>query len=123
MMRGSEKVLEPTVNIDMSTREESEAERRETLRAYEEYKNRFIASGGDGRRFDGLHLAAAAVRRVERILDNSGRERGVAERPATELEIKQTLGDLAHEADLAQAAGRLREFRRGIWPYGAPGVI
>jgi hypothetical protein len=104
----------------MSTREESEAERRETRRTYEEHKNRFIASGGDGRRFDGLHLAAAAVRRVERILENSGRERGAVERPATEHEIRQMLGDLAHEAGVARSAGRLREFRSALWPYGPP---
>ena len=104
----------------MSIHEESEDERRETLRADEGYKHRFIAFGGDGRQFDGLDLAAAAMRRVERILDNSGRERGMAARPATELEIQQMLGDLANEADVAQAAGRLRKFRRGLWPYGPP---
>ncbi len=104
----------------MSTREESEAERRETRRTYEDHKNRFVASGGDGRRFDGLHLAAAAVRWVERTLDNSGRERGLVERPATEHEIRQMLGDLAHKAGVARSAGRLREFRRVLWPYGPP---
>lgn len=107
----------------MSTREESEVERRETLRSYEEHKNRFIASGGNGQRFDGLHLAAAAVRRAERILENSGRERGAVERAATEHEIRQVLGDLAHEASVARSAGRLREFRRGLWPYGPPSEI
>ncbi len=104
----------------MSTREESEAGRRETRRAYDDHKHRFIASGGDGRGFDGLHLAAAAVRRAERTLDDSGRERGAVERPATEHEIRQTLGDLAHEAGAARSAGRLREFRRGLWPFGPP---
>jgi hypothetical protein len=104
----------------MSTREESDAERGETRRAYEEHKDRFIAAGGDGRRFDGLHLVAAAVRRVERTLDDLGRGRGAFARPATQHEIRQMLGDLAHEADAARAAGRLREFRRGLWPYGPP---
>ena len=104
----------------MSTREESEAERGETRRAYEDHKHRFIATGGDGRRFDGLHLAAAAVRRAERILDNSGQERGAVPRPATEHEIRQMLGDLAHEAGVARSAGRLREFRSALWPYGPP---
>ena len=104
----------------MSTREESEAERRETRRAYEDHKHRFIACGGDGRQFDGLHLAAAAVRRVERILDNAGRDRGAVPRPAIEHEIRRMLGDLAHEAGAARSAGRLREFRRGLWPYGPP---
>jgi hypothetical protein len=104
----------------VSTSEESDAERRETRRTYEDHKNRFIATGGEGRRFDRLHLAAAAVRRVERTLDNSGRERGAVERPATEHEIRQMLGDLAHEAGVARSAGRLREFRRRLWPYGPP---
>jgi len=106
--------------MDMSTREESEAERQETLRTYEDHKSRFIASGGDGRRFDGLHLVAAAVRRAERDLDDLGRDRGVVERPATEHEVRQKLGDLAHEAIVARSAGQLREFRRGLWPYGPP---
>jgi cob(I)alamin adenosyltransferase len=104
----------------MSTREESEAERRETRRAYEDHRHRFIAAGGDGRRFDGLHLAAAAVRRVERTLDDLGRERGAVERPATEYEIRLALSDLAHEAAVARSEGRLREFRSGLWPYGPP---
>lgn len=104
----------------MSTSEEFEVGRRETRRAYEEHKHRFIASGGDGRRFDGLHLAAAAVRRAERTLDDLGRERGVVERPATEHEIRLVLGDLADEAGVARSAGRLGEFRRGLWPYGPP---
>lgn len=104
----------------MSTREESDAERGETRRAYEDHKHRFIAAGGDGRRFEGLHLAAAAVRRAERTLDDMGRERGAVERPATEHEIRQVLGELAHEAGSARSAGRLREFRRGLWPYGPP---
>ena len=78
----------------MSTREESEVERRETRLAYEDHKHRFIASGGDGRRFDGLHLAAAAVRRAERTLDDLGRERGVVARPATEPEIRLMLVNL-----------------------------
>jgi hypothetical protein len=119
-MRGSETLHSLICEIDMSIREEADAERRETRRTYEDHKNRFIASGGDVRRFDGLHLAAAAVRRVERTLDNSGRERGVVERPATEHEIRQMLGDLAHEAGVARSAGRLSEFRRGLWPYGPP---
>jgi hypothetical protein len=104
----------------MSTREESEAGRRETLEAYEGHKRRFIASGGDGRRFDGLHLAAAAVRRAERTIDDLGRERGAVARPATEHEIRLMLVDLPHEASVARSAGRLREFRRGLWPYGPP---
>jgi cob(I)alamin adenosyltransferase len=106
--------------MDMSTREESQAERQETLRTYEEHKRRFIAAGGDSRRFDGLHLVAAAMRRAERNLDDLGRERGLVERPATEREIRQVLGDLAHEAIVARSAGQLREFRRGLWPYGPP---
>ena len=79
----------------MSTREESEAGRCETRRAYEDHKHRYIASGGNGRRFDGPHLQAAAVRRAERTLDDSGREQGAVERPVTEHEIRLMLGDLA----------------------------
>ena len=104
----------------MSTRDESEAERRATLLAYEGHKRRFITTGGDGRRFDGLHLAAAAVRRAERSLDDMGREHGAVERPATEHEIRLVLGDLTHKAITAMSEGGLREFRRGLWPYGPP---
>jgi hypothetical protein len=108
------------MEMNMSTREESEAERRETLRAYEGHKRQFIASGGDGQWFDGLHLPAAAVRRAERDLDDLGRQRGVVERAATEHEIRQVMGSLAHEAIVARSVGQLHEFRRGLWPYGPP---
>ena len=104
----------------MSTHEEAEAKHQKTLRACEDRKRRFIASAGDGRRFDSLHLAAAAVRRAERTLDDLGRGRGVAARPATEHEIRLTMGSLAHEATMARSVGRLREFRRELWPYGPP---
>ena len=60
------------------------------------------------------------MRRAERTLDDLGRDRSVVERPATEHEIRLVLGDLTHEAIAARSEGRLREFRRGLWPYGPP---
>jgi hypothetical protein len=108
----------------MGNFEKDEADRRETLRAYEDLKRRFIAAGGygaSGGLFDGLHLGAAAVRRAEDLVDaRAGATRGGVDRPVTEHEVRLALNALADEAMEAFSAGRLGKFRKGLRPRGLP---
>ena len=103
----------------MSTREESETERRETLEAYEDYKHRFITSGGDGRRFDRLHLAAAAVRRAERSHDDLG---GTGRVRAGRHRTRDPPGAGRPDArgHRGPVGGAVARVPQGLWPYGPP---
>jgi hypothetical protein len=117
-------ILTGSGRTDMSNFEKDEADRRETLRVYEDLKSRFIASGGHGASgglFDGLNLGAAAVRRAEGLVDARARStRGGVDRPVTEHEVRLALNVLADEAIGALSAGQLGKFRKGLRPRGLP---
>jgi len=97
-----------------------EAQRAETIAAYDDHRRRFIASGGDPARFDGLHLMTAARLRARLALNVLGASQGSGTRAATEEEIRTTLASMADEAIEARGRGRFRAFRRMLWPFGPP---
>lgn len=93
-------------------------DRRETDAEYDEHRRKFIDAGGRASKFDALNLMAAARLTAARLLNGLRLGRGVRERKATEREIRGVLSDLARGANEARADGRLRLFRRRLWPFG-----
>ncbi|WP_337175579.1 hypothetical protein [Paludisphaera sp.] len=92
----------------------------ETLAAYERHKRHFVEAGGTAQRFDDLKLLQAARLQANRIWGVLARIRGEDPTPASEREVRNSLGGFAIEAEAARARGRLRAFARRLWPFGLP---
>lgn len=97
-----------------------DADRVETAAAYAGHRRRFIAAGGGGDRFDTLHLLAAARLSAQSARVVFGTVKGEQARSATEQEIRTTMTGMTNDAIEAQGRGRLRAYRRMLWPFGSP---